>query len=88
MVRFGIELISVGRGQKLSQQVREALVSGFFMQVAYKVGRGYITIKYNQQASIHPSCGLSDRPEWVLFNEFTQTNRPYIRTVTPINPEW
>lgn len=38
--------------------------------------------------SLHPSCGLDTQPEWVLFNEFVLTTRPYIRTVTEICPEW
>ena len=38
--------------------------------------------------SLHPSCGLDPLPEWVLFNEFVLTSRPYIRTVTEIRPEW
>jgi len=37
---------------------------------------------------LHPSCGLGSRPEWVLFNEFVLTTKPYIRTVTEIRPEW
>jgi pre-mRNA-splicing factor ATP-dependent RNA helicase DHX15/PRP43 len=38
--------------------------------------------------SLHPSCGLDTQPEWVLFNEFVLTTRPYIRTVSDIRPEW
>ena len=38
--------------------------------------------------SLHPSCRLNTQPEWVLFNEFVLTTRPYIRTVTEISPEW
>ena len=38
--------------------------------------------------SLHASCGLDAKPEWVLFNEFVLTTRPYIRTVTEIRPEW
>jgi len=26
--------------------------------------------------------------EWVMFNEFVLTTRPYIRTVTDVRPEW
>ena len=88
MVRFNIKLISVGKGPKLLQRVPEALACGFFMQVAHKVGLLYVTMKDNQSVSIHPSCGLSRKPEWVLFNEFILTSRPFIRTVTAINPEW
>ena len=88
MARFGIELTPVGRGPGHSQLVCEALASGFFMQVAHKVGKSYVTVKDNQRVSFHPSCGLSNKPEWVLFNEFIITTRPYIRTITAVDPEW
>ena len=38
--------------------------------------------------ALHPSCGLETSPEWVLFNEFALTTRPYLRTVTEVRPEW
>lgn len=41
-----------------------------------------------QVVALHPSCGLDAQPEWVLFNEFVLTKRPYIRTVTEVRPEW
>ena len=70
--------------------IRQALVCGFFMQVAHKEGEkgSYLTIKDNQVVALHPSCGLDTQPEWVLFNEFVLTTRPYIRTVTEIRPDW
>ena len=58
------------------------------MQVAHKEEKTYVTIKDNQEVSLHPSCGLDTQPEWVLFNEFVLTPRHYIRTVTVVNPEW
>lgn len=88
MVRFDIDLVSVDDGPKLYQRVREALVCGYFMQVAHREGGVYVTIEDNRQAFLHPSCGFDTAPEWVLFNEFIITTRPYIRTVTAINPEW
>lgn len=88
MIRFDVDLVSVGEGPKIYQRVREALLSGFFTQVAHKEGPLYVTIKDHQEVSLHPSCGLDTNPEWILFNEFILTTRPYIRTVTVINPEW
>lgn len=88
MARFDIDLVSVGEEKKLYQRVREALVCGFFMQVAHKEEKEYVTIKDNQKVTLHPSCGLDAQPEWVLFNEFVLTTRPYIRTVTTVDPEW
>ncbi|EIN04072.1 P-loop containing nucleoside triphosphate hydrolase protein [Punctularia strigosozonata HHB-11173 SS5] len=90
MERFEIELMSITDPRKLYIAVRMALVCGFFMQVAHKEGEKgqYLTVKDNQVVGLHPSCGLDGQPEWVIFNEFVLTTRPYIRTVTEIKPEW
>ena len=70
--------------------IRRALVCGYFTQIAHKEGEkgSYLTVKDNQVVSLHPSCGLETQPEWVLFNEFVLTTRPFIRTVTEVRPEW
>ncbi|KAI0804502.1 P-loop containing nucleoside triphosphate hydrolase protein [Irpex lacteus] len=90
MERYEIELISTSDERKLFAGIRKSLVCGFFMQVAHREGEknGYITVKDNQIVNLHPSCGLDNQPEWVIFNEFVLTTRPYIRTVTQIQPEW
>ncbi|KRZ97408.1 putative pre-mRNA-splicing factor ATP-dependent RNA helicase DHX15 [Trichinella sp. T8] len=69
--------------------IRKALVSGFFMQVAHLERNGsYLTIKDNQVVQLHPSTVLDHKPEWVLYNEFVLTSKNYIRTVTDVKPEW
>lgn len=69
--------------------IRKALVAGFFMQVAHleRVGH-YLTMKDNQEVFIHPSSSLTHRPEWVIYHEFVFTSKKYIRTVMEIKPEW
>ncbi|KAJ7156069.1 P-loop containing nucleoside triphosphate hydrolase protein [Mycena crocata] len=90
MERFEVERVSLSDQNKLYQNVRQALVCGFFMQVAHKEGDkgNYLTVKDNQVVALHPSCGMDTQPEWVIFNEFVLTTRPYIRTVTEIRAEW
>ncbi|KAF8645372.1 hypothetical protein AX16_007875 [Volvariella volvacea WC 439] len=89
MERFEIELVSLEDPKKLYLNIRKALVCGFFMQVARKEDKGnYLTFKDNQVVGLHPSCGLDTQPDWVLFNEFVLTTRPYIRTVSEVQPEW
>ncbi|XP_062572241.1 putative pre-mRNA-splicing factor ATP-dependent RNA helicase PRP1 [Saccostrea cucullata] len=69
--------------------IRKALVSGFFMQVAHLERTGhYLTVKDSQVVQLHPSTCLDHKPEWVLYNEFVLTTKNYIRTVTDIKPEW
>ncbi|KAF9269099.1 P-loop containing nucleoside triphosphate hydrolase protein [Marasmius fiardii PR-910] len=97
MERHDIESISLSDEKKLFFNVRKTLVIGFFMQVAHKEGEkgNYLTVKDNQACAfrangvaLHPSCGLDSQPEWVLFNEFVLTKRPYIRTNTAIRADW
>ncbi|KAG8781940.1 DEAH-box ATP-dependent RNA helicase prp43 [Ceratobasidium sp. 428] len=89
MERFDLDLVSQTNPSKLFISIRQALVCGFFMQIAHRGEKNtYVTVKDHQVVSLHPSCGLDNTPEWVLFNEFVLTSRPYIRTVTDVRPEW
>ncbi|KAG8720572.1 DEAH-box ATP-dependent RNA helicase prp43 [Ceratobasidium sp. 395] len=89
MERFDLDLVSQTNPTKLFVSIRQALVCGFFMQIAHRGEKNtYVTVKDHQVVSLHPSCGLDNTPEWVLFNEFVLTSRPYIRTVTDVRPEW
>ncbi|KAJ8487082.1 hypothetical protein ONZ51_g4424 [Trametes cubensis] len=87
---YEIDLVTTQDERRLWTNIRKALVCGFFMQVARKEGKknAYLTVKDNQVGQLHPSCGLDTSPEWIIFNEFVLTTRPYIRTVTEVRPEW
>ncbi|KAI6021015.1 P-loop containing nucleoside triphosphate hydrolase protein [Pisolithus marmoratus] len=90
MERFEVELVSFVDEQKGHLAVRQVLCCSFFMQVAHREGAkgNYVTVKDNQVVGLHPSCCLDTQPEWVIFNEFVLTTRPYIRTVTEVRAEW
>ncbi|GME32846.1 Helicase [Neofusicoccum parvum] len=91
MERSEIELMSTPfEDKKYYENIRRALVSGFFMQVAKRDGTGktYITIKDDQNVLLHPSTVLGHDSEWVVYNEFVLTTKNYIRTVTSVKPEW
>ncbi|KAJ3860397.1 P-loop containing nucleoside triphosphate hydrolase protein [Lentinula novae-zelandiae] len=88
MEKYDIDVISLENEKKRNLGIRQALTCGFFMQVAHKEGENYLTVKDNQVVALHPSCGLDSQPEWVLYNEFILTERPYLRTVTEVKPEW
>ena len=85
-----IQLVSGTFGSKdYYGNIRKALVEGFFMQVAHlERGGHYLTVKDDQAVIFFPSACLATKPEWVLFNEFVQTNKQYIRTVTTIQGDW
>jgi len=90
MKRFNLPLVSTDFTSKdYYVNIRKALVSGFFMQVAHLERSGhYLTVKDNQVVSLHPSAGMDKKPEWVLYNEFVLTSKNYIRTVTEVRAEW
>ncbi|KAI4154477.1 MAG: hypothetical protein LQ340_001667 [Diploschistes diacapsis] len=86
-----IELVSTPfEDKKYYENIRKALVSGFFMQVAKREGTGktYVTVKDDQSVLLHPSTVLGQDAEWVLYNEFVLTTKNYIRTVTAVKGEW
>ncbi|XP_033632812.1 putative pre-mRNA-splicing factor ATP-dependent RNA helicase PRP1 [Asterias rubens] len=90
MDRFALKRTSTDFNSKdYYVNIRKALVSGFFMQVAHLERTGhYLTVKDNQIVQLHPSTCLDHKPEWVLYNEFVLTTKNYIRTVTDIKPDW
>ncbi len=78
-----------GNGSFDYANVRLALTSGMFMQVAYKQKQGnYLTVKDNQVVYIHPSSVIDSKPDWVMFEEFALTTKNYIRTCSTTLVEW
>jgi pre-mRNA-splicing factor ATP-dependent RNA helicase DHX15/PRP43 len=90
MERLKINLVSPKFGTvAYYTQIRQALVLGFFMQVAHLERSGtYLTVKDNQIVRLHPSSVLDTTPEWVLYNEYVLTTQNFIRTVSSVRPEW
>ena len=92
MEREEIDLVSTPfEDKKYYENIRRALVAGFFMQIAKKESTGksmYTTVKDNQHVLLHPSTVLSHDAEWVLYNEFVLTTKNYIRTITAVKAEW
>ncbi|EEH06598.1 pre-mRNA-splicing factor [Histoplasma capsulatum G186AR] len=93
MEREEIELVSTPfEDKKYYENIRRALVAGFFMQVAKKESQGknlYRTVKDNNEpVLLHPSSVLGHEAEWVLYNEFVLTTKNYVRTVTAVKGEW
>eukprot|EP00884_Botryococcus_braunii_P018562 jgi/Botrbrau1/538/Bobra.0010s0013.1 len=88
--RLGLQLVSTDFNSKdYYINIRKALTSGYFMQVAHLERTGhYLTVKDNQMVHLHPSTCLDHKPEWALYQEFVLTTRNYIRTVTDIKGEW
>ncbi len=91
MEREELELMSTPfEDKKYYENIRRALVSGFFMQVAKKEANGktYTTVKDNQTVLLHPSTVLGQESEWVVYNEFVLTSKSFVRTLTSVRGEW
>jgi len=90
MRRFEIPLVATNfNDADYYTNIRKAIASGFFMQVAHLERTGhYLTVKDNQVVDLHPSSALDHKPEWVTYNEFVLTTKNFIRTVTDIKGEW
>lgn len=67
--RLGVQLISTDFNDKMFYtNIRKALVSGYFMQVAHLQRSGtYLTVKDNQTVYLHPSTTLERKPEWCVI---------------------
>lgn len=89
-IRLGPNFSGPKNEAQLHENIRKALLTGFFMQVAHwdSGKNAYLTVKDGQAVQLHPSCGLEGKPDWVVFNEFVLTTTPYIRTVSAVQPEW
>ena len=75
--------------QEYYVNIRKALLAGYFMQVAHLERSGhYLVVKDNQVVGLHPSTGLTSKPEWVVYNEFVLTTKQFVRTVTAVRGEW
>ena len=92
MKRNGLPLVSTDFDSPLyCDNIRQALISGYFMHIAYKSNYGkrvYVTAREHQKVAFHPSCALKYRPDFVLFHEFVLTKEHFIRTVTSVKGKW
>lgn len=74
--------------------VRKAIIRGFFLQAAHVVMGGsgnkgsYLTARERMAVEIHPSSSLDHKPEWVVFQELSLTDKSYLRTASAVRPEW
>jgi pre-mRNA-splicing factor ATP-dependent RNA helicase DHX15/PRP43 len=90
MERYDMKLVSPNFNSKeYYVNIRKALLSGYFMQVAHLEKSGhYLTMKDNQVVQLHPSTTLAEKPAWCLYHEFVLTSKNFIRNVIEIKPEW
>lgn len=75
---------------KFANEIRRALVKGFFTKVALALPtkHQYLTLKDDVKSLLFPSTFLNRRPKFVVFNELVLTSNVYIRTVTSVSEDW
>jgi len=90
MERLNLQMLSTDfRDKEYYPNIRRCLVAGYFMQVAHlEKSNHYLTVRDNQVVALHPSTGITHKPEWVLYHEFVLTSKNFIRTVTQVRGEW
>ena len=91
MEKLDLDLVSTEfEDKQYYTNIQKAITCGFFMHVAHREGdkNNYVTVKDNQIVGLHPSTGLDNNPEWVLYNEFVLTTRNFIRTCTEVRADW
>jgi ATP-dependent RNA helicase DHX8/PRP22 len=81
--------LPIGSSGTHSSLLRQALVSGFFMNAARKCAEGYKALQDGQLVHLHPSSAIFQRaPLWVVFHSLRSTTKEYMRTVSPVEMEW
>ncbi|KAL0484405.1 pre-mRNA-splicing factor ATP-dependent RNA helicase [Acrasis kona] len=64
--------------------IKNCLISGFFLQIAYlDQSKQYHTLHDNQPASLHPSCTLKNKPQFVLYHKYG-LEKEFIKIVTDL----
>jgi pre-mRNA-splicing factor ATP-dependent RNA helicase DHX15/PRP43 len=88
--KLNIPLVSVNNDSvDYFSNIRKCVAAGTFLQVAHlQRGGHYLTGKDNQVVSIHPSSAIDTKPQWVVYQEFVQTSKNFIRTCTSVRVEW
>ena len=70
--------------------LRKCLTAAFFTQAARAKSDGsYQSVREHAQLHVHPSSVLYNRvPEWVIYYDVVETDKPYMRCLTSVDPEW
>ncbi|KNC79661.1 hypothetical protein, variant [Sphaeroforma arctica JP610] len=78
------------RSSSDTDNIRKALVSGFFYNIAVLQDDGtYHPVSNRTEVALHPQSVLKgQKPKYVLYHELVKTKRYYLRVATVIEPEW
>ena len=78
-----------------TEDIRKAITAGFFFNCARLTrSQDYQTLKHAHTVYIHPSSVLAkDQREGIfhshlIYHELAFTSKEYMRSITPIKPEW
>lgn len=94
MERLALPLTSSPKSDpNYHQNMLKALTAGYFTNVARFESEGkhkdmYLIVKDGSPTSVHPSCCLQHKPDWVVYHEVVLTTKNFLRICTKIKPEW
>lgn len=92
MRKSDLQLLSTRNDDpKFSENIRKALLSGYFMQVAHRINRGcrLRTAKDNEDVRLHATCTLGKSSTTVMYHEFVLTDKDtMIRTCSEVDASW
>ena len=87
MKSLGLPIVTKDKNK--SESIRKCMVTGYFMQIAFRQKSSYYeTLREKQVVALHPSSTLTTKPEWALYSEYVVTSKNYIRTVSSVKGEW
>lgn len=72
------------------EPILKSFLTGFFKNVAIRQPDGSYQTLNKQKVWIHPSSTLFNQKscELIMFGEWVETSRPYLRNVSRIQPSW
>ena len=89
-LKINIEEENMNENKDINDNIRKAIISGFFFNCACLNKDGiYRTIKNPHVVNIHPTSILfKQNPKYIVYHELIYTTKEYMRYCIEVNPEW
>ena len=89
-LNINIDDESINENKDINDNIRKAIISGFFFNCACLNKDGiYRTIKNPHVVNIHPTSVLfKQNPKYIVYHELIYTTKEYMRYCIEVKPEW
>eukprot|EP00929_Paragymnodinium_shiwhaense_P000979 TRINITY_DN101192_c0_g1_i1.p1 TRINITY_DN101192_c0_g1~~TRINITY_DN101192_c0_g1_i1.p1 ORF type:complete len:738 (+),score=136.83 TRINITY_DN101192_c0_g1_i1:79-2292(+) len=95
MEALGLQMISTSfQDKEYYPNILRCLVSGFFQQVGVlspakiQALPKYLLMRNGHEVNLHPTTCLQNKPDWVLYHEYSVTSSHVIQVVSQIKDDW